>query len=191
MDLVFRCFGNMVLLLDPLSCCCEINTNNVSTPPLKDHKTSKLRVTALYYFHLKLQLLILYTILTTLPQPSLQLPAVNRRSALEGGHVSFPEKPRILRPFPTLSTSSTLAPTSQTLKLTSVVPVNSKEKIQTVKPLSVAISTTVATGHIRREWIPGRTRWMSKISKGKSDLELWLQVERGWVVKPSDYTINF
>lgn len=76
---------------------------------------------------------------------------LSRRSALEAGHVSFPSKPHPLR------TSSTVAPTAQSLKLTTVVPaVRALEKVEAVKPLSVAVTTTAATGHIRREWIPGK-----------------------------------
>lgn len=100
-----------------------------------------------------LQLIIVYVILTAFAQLSLQFPGVlSRRSALEAGHVSFPNKPQVLR-----LSSTTVSPTVQSLKIsTVVVPVASVlEKVESEKPLTVTVSTTVPSSHVRREWIPG------------------------------------
>lgn len=93
----------------------------------------------------------MYAILTAFAQSSLQFPVLSRRSALEAGHVSFPSKPQLLR-----SSSSTVSPTPHSLKLSTVIPVApGLEKVETAKPLTVAVSSTVATSHFRKEWIPG------------------------------------
>lgn len=88
-------------------------------------------------------------------QLSLQFPALSRRAALEAGHVSFPNKPHDARS----SSTSTVSPSSQNLKITStVIPaISSLTKVHTVKPLTIAVTTTVATSHVRKEWIPGKT----------------------------------
>lgn len=79
-----------------------------------------------------LQLTIICTLLLQLSRLSLQIPIKSRRSALEGGYVSFTDRPRALR-------LTTPAPTPSGLKFTTSQPSSattaSLEQTPSVKPL--------------------------------------------------------